>query len=253
MFDSDKYIKVIGITAALLLFGLINSVGAVVFTESNGYGASDAVNIYPGWSNGRDIQSAFIFESGNNINFSVAFTGTMTGQGQAYLIPPVDLAPTSALHLGYGLGVQVAKNKKDDLFPFANPTNTDFMVNIKWRDIYSGNAPETWVGHSVMIDYPTEWTMGSRDNFKTFSHSVATKGYQTAYDPAKGSGIVEWSSGVPISRGIPDPDTLVFMGLGLVGVGIARWRKVFTKKYIFRLIPQRELYAYVASPYARNP
>ena len=39
MFDSDKYIKVIGITAVLLLFGLINSVSAIVFAESSGYRA----------------------------------------------------------------------------------------------------------------------------------------------------------------------------------------------------------------------
>lgn len=251
VFDNDKYIKVIGITAVLLLFGLINSVSAIVFTEPSGYARSD-FNIYPGSSNERDIQSAFIFESGNNVNFSVAFADTMTDQGQTYLMPPIGLAPTSALHLGYDLGVQVVKNKKDYLFSFTNPSFTESMVNIKWRDIFSGNAPETWVGHSVMIEYPTEWTVGSQDNFKALSNIVATKSYQVAYDPAKGSRIAEWSPGVPVGGGTSDPATLAFLGLGLIGIGIMRWRKVFSKKYVFRLMPRRELYAFVSSAYVRN-
>lgn len=155
VFDNDKYIKVIGITAVLLLFGLINSVSAIVFTESSGQRArGDDFNIYQGAPNEHDIQSAFIFGSGNNINFGVDFTGTMTGQGQTYLMPPIGLAPTSALHLGYDIGVQVVKNKKDYLFLFTGSANTDSTVGIKWRDIDSGNASETWIRHSVMIDYP---------------------------------------------------------------------------------------------------
>lgn len=58
--DNDKYTKVTGIKAFLLLFGLINSVSAIVFTESSGHGAKNDFNIYPGSSNEGDIQSAFI-------------------------------------------------------------------------------------------------------------------------------------------------------------------------------------------------
>lgn len=117
MFDNDKYIKVIGITAVLLLFGLINSVSAIVFTESSGQRArSDDFNIYQGAPNGHDIQSAFIFGPGNNINFGVGFNDTITGQSQTYLMPPIGLAPISALHLGYDIGVQVVKNKKITFF-----------------------------------------------------------------------------------------------------------------------------------------
>lgn len=76
MFNSNKYIKVIGITAALLLFGLINSVSAIVFSESSDDSAGEKISIYPGSSNERDIQSAFIFGSGDHTN-------TMADQGQA--------------------------------------------------------------------------------------------------------------------------------------------------------------------------
>ena len=252
MLNSNKYIKVIGITAALLLFGLINSVSAIVFPVSNVFESSDKISIYPGSSNGHDIQSAFTFESGNNANFSAIFSGTLADQSQATSYPPIELAPASALYLGYDLGLQSVTNKKDYLYSFANPTGTDFMANIKWHDVNSGSVPATRVGRSVMIDYTNEWTVGGRDDFMTFSYVNATMGNHAMHDPATDSIITEWSSGISVSRSVPDPATLVLLGLGMVGIGVVRWRKVFAKKSVFKSTPQREVCSLVSSPDARS-
>lgn len=245
VFNSNEYIKVIGITAALLLFGLINSVSAIVFPEFSDDRAVEKISIYPGSSNEHDIQSAFTFGLGNNIN-------TTAGQGQAYLIPPINFAPTSALYLGYDLGLQGVKNKKDYLYSFANPADTGFMANTKRHNVNLGTDPGIQVGHSVKIDYPTEWAISSRDDLMTFSQFNATMDNQAVVDSTDGSRIAEWSSSISVSRNIPNPTTLVFLGLGLVGIGVVRWRKVFAKKYVFRSMPQREVYALVSSSATRN-
>lgn len=72
------------------------------------------------------------------------------------------------------------------------------------------------------------------------------------HDPATDSIITDWSSGIPVSRSVPDPATLGFFGLGLVGVGVVRWRKVFAKKSVFKSMLQREIYALVSSSGGRN-
>ena len=252
VFNSNEYIKVIGITAVLLLFGLINSVSAIVFPESSDDSAVEKISIYPGSSNEHDIQSAFIFGSGNNTNDNVTFSSRMADQGQAYLISPINLAPTSALYLGYDLGLQGVKNKKDYLYSFANPADTGFMANTKWHNVNLGTDPGIQVGHSVMINYPTEWAISSRDDLMTFSQFNAAMDNQAVVDSTDGSRIAEWSSSISVSRNISGPATLVFLGLGLVGIGVVRWRKVFAKKYVFRSMPQREVYALVSSSATRN-
>lgn len=250
--NSNEYIKVIGITAALLLFGLINSVSAIVYPESSDDSAVEKISIYPGSPNEHDIQSAFIFGSGDHANNSVILTNTMADQGQAYFIPPINLAPTSALYLGYDLGLQGVKNEKDYLYSFTSPADTGFMANAKWHSVNLRTDPGIQVGHSVMMDYPAEWAISSRDDLMLFSQFNATMDNQAVVDPMKGSRIAGWSSSIPVNRNIPDPTTLVFMSLGLVGVGVVRWRKVFTKKYVFRSMPQREVYALVSSSGTRN-
>lgn len=170
--NSNEYIKVIGITAALLVFGLINSVSAIVFPESNDIESSAKTSIYPGPANGYDIQSAFTFKSGNNTNFSIIFPGSMAEQGISY--PPVELAPTSALYLGYDLGLQSVANKKGYLYSFTS--DVDFMANIKWHDVNSGTVPATQIGRSVMIDYTNKWAIDGQDDFMTFNHANATMG-----------------------------------------------------------------------------
>ncbi len=250
MLNSNEYIKVIGITAVLLVFGLINSVNAIVFPESNNLESSAKISIYPGSTGGYDIQSAFTFESSNRTNFSIIFPDTMTEQSQAILYPPIELAPTSALYLGYDLGLQSMINKKDYLYSFANPTDTDFMANIR-QDINSKTVPAIWVGRSVMIDYTNEWAAGSRGDFMTLNVNATTDN-RAVPDSATDTIITEWPPGMPVSKSVPDPTTLVFFGLGLAGIGIVRWRKALAKKSVFKSVPQREIYALVYSSDGRN-
>lgn len=165
MFNSNEYIKVISITAALLVFGLINSVSAIVFTELNSFELSEKISIYPGSANEHDIQSAFTFEPGHNANFSVIFPGAMAEQSQAVSYPPIALAPTSALYLGYDLGLQRVKGKRDYLYSFVHPADMDLMAKIQWHSVNSGTILGTRVGHSVMTEYANEWALGSRDDF----------------------------------------------------------------------------------------
>lgn len=152
MLNSNEYIKVIGITAALLVFGLINSVSTIVFPEFNDNEPSAKISIYPGSASGHDIQSAFTFESGHNANFNVIFPSAIAEQSQAILYPPIALAPTSALYLGYDLGLQSAANKKDYLYSLTSPTDTDFRANIKWHDVNLRAISVTQVGRSEMIN-----------------------------------------------------------------------------------------------------
>lgn len=77
-------------------------------------------------------------------------------------------------------------------------------------------------------------------------------GNQAAHDPVKDSIITEWSSGMPISRNVPDPATLVFLGLGLVGIGIMRWRQVFDREIVFKSMSFRDICALFSSPGSRN-
>ena len=226
--NSNEYIKVIGITAALLSFGLINSVSAIIYPESSDDSAGEEIRVDLGPSNTYDIQSAFIFGSKIHASNSVILSNAMTDQVQAYL-PPINLAPTSAVYLGYDLGLQGVKNKKDYLYSFTKPADTGFMANTKWHNVNLGAAPGIQVGHSVMIVDPIKWAGSSRDDWMTFGQFNATMNNQDVVGPTKGSRVAELSAGLPVSGNTPDPTTLVFLSLGLVGIGIVRWRKVFVK------------------------
>ena len=206
-----------------LLFGLVNGAMATVISVESGYEVSYEINMNPPTSNGSSIINTFIFEwdDSNFSSFNMDYAYTIADHGTTTISHTIDFAPTSALLIGYGEGIEGIGDEKDHIYTITSSAFADSVLGIKWSVVFPGVTPETRVRHNEMVSLLQTLDVSSLTNF------VKTEGYRAAFDPAGDFSVVEWSCGGGVCPPpIPIPAAVWLFGSGLLAlVGIARRKK----------------------------
>jgi hypothetical protein len=212
------------LTVAIGLLALGNVATAGVIPVATGYEVSYGISMNPGSSNGNDVKNVFIFEWNDASDFRVGYAFTIAGQGHTYLKHTIDFAPTSALLIGYGLGISGIGDGKDHLFTATSSAFAQAVTGIKWSEAFPGVPPEPRVTHAEMIDLLADAAVGDRVALSELTAWVKSEGFSAAFNPAGAFTVVEWTGGNPIGSSIPEPGSLALIGLGLAGLGFSRRR-----------------------------
>lgn len=218
-----KKSRLLGTVCACLAFASFNTYAAVIAVDS-GFEVSYEINMDPPTSNGSPIINTIIFEwdDSNFSNFNVDYAYTIADQGITTISHTIDFAPTSALLIGYGEGIEGVGDEKDHLYTITNTAFADSTLGMKWSVAFPGVTPETRVRHSEMILMLQALDVTSLTNF------VKTEGYRAAFDPAGDFSVVEWTcnGGICPPDPIPIPPAIWLFGSGLLGlVGMATRKK----------------------------
>ena len=211
------------------LFGLASIGLAGVIPTAAGYEVSYGINMTPGSSNGSDISNVVLFEWDNS-HFSALSVGSIAGQGNTFITHDIGFAPTSALMIGYGLGIAGIGDEKDHLYTLTSSAFASTVGGLKWSQAFPGVTPDTRVRHERMISLLIDGNLGAISDF------VRTEGYVAAFDPAGSFVVLEWSTCppgfqgvlpncVPVGHSIPEPTSLALIGLGLAGIAYRRSKR----------------------------
>jgi hypothetical protein len=214
---------------------MVNGANAGVVSVADGYEVSYGINMNPGSSNGSDIQNTFIFEWDDS-NFNVDYAYTIAGQGRTDINHTLHFAPTSALLIGYGAGIAGVGDEKDHLYTITSSAFTYTVGGLKWSEAFPGVPPEPRVGHNAMVSLLIDAAAGDADALSDLTDFVTTEGYVAAFNPAGGFKVLEWSTCPvdeepdgeggcrPVGGSVPEPTTILLLGLGVAGLGFARKR-----------------------------
>jgi hypothetical protein len=229
-----------GFTFSLALLSFLLCVAddsnAGVISVIDGYQVDYGISMYPGTSNGSDIDGVFIFEW-NASEFSSFYGGTIAGSGNTYLSHTIDFRPTMAFIMGYGNGIPGVGDGKDHLYTLTSLDFSQTAGGLKWSEAFPGITPDTRVGHNAMINLLVEAAGGSATALGAIEGFVKTEGYRAAFDPHGGFVVLEWTicppdttgippNCVPVGSSVPEPASMLLFGIGLAGLGWTRRRKV---------------------------
>ena len=171
---------------------------SAVTSVPGGYQVDYPVRLANGTSNGGDIVGVVILEwdDGGRIHADLPFT--VAGRGATTLSHVVGFPPTSALVLGYGLGISGVGDEKDHVFSLTNPSFAAAVTGRKWSEAFPGVTPDTRVGHNALIGLLQQAAAGDQAALDALVEFVRTEGVRAAFDPADRFRVVEWTIGTPI-------------------------------------------------------
>ncbi len=188
---------------------------AGVVPVAGGYQVSYEINLGSGTSNGGVIQDTFIIEWNANNDFNIDYAYTIAAKGKTSISHTINFEPTTALLIGYGLGIPGIGDEKDHLFTFMNATFARQVIGLKWSQAFPGVPPTPRIGHNAMINLLRDAATGNTSALDTLKFFVESEGYQAGFDPTGNFSGIEWTIGAPI--GIP---TLSIYGLGITVFGL---------------------------------
>ena len=203
--------------ALLTIFA--SSAIASVASVPGGYEVTYDINLGIGSSNGGDIRDTFIFEWNESNEFNVDYAFKISAKGTTRISHVIDFEPTSALLMGYALGIPGVGDEKDHIFTVNSQKFLNQATGLKWSQAFPGVPPDPRIGHNAMINLLKEAAGGSSSALDALQKFVETEGYKAGFDPAGSFRVMEWSVGVPVDKAEAVP-TMSAYGLALVCLGV---------------------------------
>jgi hypothetical protein len=182
---------------AVMLIALL-AVNANADTVPGGYEVSYQIDLSVGTSNGLDILDTFIFEWNENGDFSVDYPYTINNRGRTLINHTIGFEPTSALLMGYGLGVPGIGDEKDHMFTVISSEFADSVIGLKWSQAFPGVPPDPRIGHNAMINLLKNAAAGDASALNQLTEFVKKEGYRAGFDPLGSYRVFEWTTGWPI-------------------------------------------------------
>ena len=214
--------KLIGM---IFILGAITPLQASVIPVDSGFEVSYGINMSPGTSNGGDIEKMFLFEW-NDSQFNVDYSYSVASSGNTFLSHVIPFAPTSALAVGYVPGITGIGDGKDHIYMITNDLFAANVIGLRWSEIFPGTDAGR-LRHSELVALLIGADAGDAAMLALLTDFITTEAYIAAFDPSDDPFTVLEFSVVepPVGGNIPEPATIMLMGLGLAGLGFGRNRK----------------------------
>lgn len=184
--------------AVMLIALLAVNANADITPVPGGYEVSYQIDLSVGTSNGLDILDTFIFEWNENGDFSVDYPYTINNRGRTLINHTIGFEPTSALLMGYGLGVPGIGDEKDHMFTVISSEFADSVIGLKWSQAFPGVPPDPRIGHNAMINLLKNAAAGDASALNQLTEFVKKEGYRAGFDPLGSYRVFEWTTGWPI-------------------------------------------------------
>lgn len=184
--------------AVMLIALLAVNANADITPVPGGYEVSYQIDLSVGTSNGLDILDTFIFEWNENGDFSVDYPYTINNRGRTLINHTIGFEPTSALLMGYGLGVPGIGDEKDHMFTVISSEFANSVIGQKWSQAFPGVPPDPRIGHNAMINLLKNAAAGDASALNQLTEFVKKEGYRAGFDPLGSYRVFEWTTGWPI-------------------------------------------------------
>jgi hypothetical protein len=198
---------------------------ATVTPDAGGYRVSYSIDLSSGTSNGSDINDILIFEWNAAGAFSVEPGSAVAGRGRTVLSHVIGFEPTAALVVGWGAAIPGVGDEKDHIFTLVSSSAATEFTGKNWSEAFPGIPPVPRTGHSAMVGQLQAAAAGDATALAAITEFVQREASGSAFNPAGGFRILEWSTAQPIDPPAQVP-VMPTYGLWFLVLGLAAlaWR-----------------------------
>ncbi len=165
--------------------------------------------------NGNPVTDLFIFSKGSGQENLFAAPDTVAPSGVQSLSHALDFTPTSTLIMGINQGDAA---EGSHIIMFTNDAFAQAAIGLKWSELF---APMRHNALIAVLDDAHGGGLASLLAVTDFFHTSAVAA--AMFDPEGSASIVQFSVvQPPIGGTVPEPGSLMLLGLGVAGLGVAR-------------------------------
>lgn len=174
--------------------------------------------------NGNPVTDLFIYSSGAGQDNLFASSSVIAPSGVQSLSHTLDFTPTNTLIVGVNQGDAI---EGGHIIMFTNDAFALAAVGHRWSEQF---AP---MGHNLFISLLGDAHSGGVTSLATLYDFF--RGPQVAaamFDPLGSASILQFSvSPPPIGHTVPEPDSILLLGLGIAGIAFARLKSKMPRQF----------------------